>query len=122
MTMKKKKKVSLQEMKERVKKFKEKIYYLKKCNIRIYFKEEVINKVIFLERDEFESLVKNLESFEMNLIEDKRLEKFQHSLWRIDIDNNKLIIIAQNRETKQEVSLKINLITNTNLIITKKIL
>lgn len=120
--MKKKKKVSLQEMKERVKKFKEKIYYLKKCNIRIYFKEEVINKVIFLERDEFESLVKNLESFEMNLIEDKRLEKFQHSLWRIDIDNNKLIIIAQNRETKQEVSLKINLITNTNLIITKKIL
>ena len=122
MTMKKKKKVSLQEMKERVKKFKEKIYYLKKCNIRIYFKEEVINKVIFLERDEFESLVKNLESFEMNLIEDKRLEKFQHSLWRIDIDNNKLIIIAQNRETKQEVSLKINLIINTNLIITKKIL
>ena len=122
MTMKKKNKVSLQEMKERVKKFKEKIYYLKKCNIRIYFKEEVINKVIFLERDEFESLVKNLESFEMNLIEDKRLEKFQQSLWRIDVENNKLIIIAQNRAIKQEMSININLKNNNKIIITKKIL
>ena len=120
--MKKKNKVSLQEMKERVKKFKEKIYYLKKCNIRIYFKEEVINKVIFLERDEFESLVKNLESFEMNLIEDKRLEKFQQSLWRIDVENNKLIIIAQNRAIKQEMSININLKNNNKIIITKKIL
>ena len=57
------KKISLNEMRSRNKKFKEKIYYLKKCNIRIYFKEEVINKVIFLDKDEFESLVKNLESF-----------------------------------------------------------
>lgn len=45
------KKISLNEMRSRNKKFKEKIYYLKKCNIRIYFKEEVINKVIFLDKD-----------------------------------------------------------------------
>lgn len=117
-----KKKVSLNEMKARVREFKKIIYSLRKANIRIYYNPEVINNVIFIERKKFESLLKNLELFEMTLIKDKRLEKFQHSLWRIDIDNNKLIIIAQNREIKQEVSLKINLITNTNLIITKKIL
>lgn len=120
--MKKKKKVSLQEMKERVKKFKEKIYYLKKCNVRIYYNPEVISNVIFIERDQFQSLLENLELFERTLIEDKRLGKFQQSLWRIDIVKNELIIISQNKEIKQEVSLKINLKTNTKLIITKKIM
>lgn len=115
-----KKKVSLVEMKIKTRKFKEIIYSLRKANIRIYYNS--INKIIFIERKKFESLLKNLELFEMTLIKDKRLEKFQYSLWRIDIDNNKLIIIAQNRKIKQEVSLKIDLITNIKLIITKKIL
>ena len=115
------KNISLAEMKTRVKKIKEKIYYLKKCNIRIYYKPEVINKVIFLEREEFENLLKNLESFEMILIEDKRLEKFQQSLWQIDIENNKMILISQNREVKKGVSLNIDLKNNNKLIITKKI-
>lgn len=117
-----KKKVTLQEMKSRNKKFKEKIYYLKKCNIRIYFKEEVINKVIFLDKDEFESLVKNLESFEMNLIEDKKLEKFQHSLWEIDIQDNKVLFISKNKSIKKELTLKINLNDDRKLIITRRIL
>lgn len=117
-----KNKISLVEMKIRTKEFKEKIYYLKKCNIRIYYNPEVINKVIFLERNEFEKLLKNLEAFEMTLIKDKRLEKFHQSLWQIDIENNKMIITSKNREIKQEVSLKIDLKTNTKLIITKKII
>lgn len=32
-----KKKVTLREMRNRTKGFKERIYYLKKCNIRIYY-------------------------------------------------------------------------------------
>lgn len=117
-----KKKVSLNEMKSRTKEFKEKIYYLKKCNIRVYYEPKIINDIIFLGRDEFESLLRNLESFERTLIEDKRLGKFQQSLWQIDVENHKMILTSQNKEIKQEVSLKINLITNTKLIITKKIL
>lgn len=117
-----KKKISLQEVKSRTKEFKEKIYYLKKCNIRIYYNPEVINKIIFMERKDFQNLLNNLELFERTLIEDKRLGKFQHSLWRIDVVKNELIIISQNKEIKQEVSLKINLKTNTKLIITKKIM
>lgn len=117
-----KKKVTLQEVKSRTKEFKEKIYYLKKCNIRVYYEPKITNDIIFLERDEFESLLRNLESFEMTLIKDKRLEKFQHSLWKIDVENNKLIVASKNIEIKQEVSLKIDLKTNTKLIITKKIL
>ena len=115
------KKVSLQEMKIRVKEFKEKIYYLKKCNIRIYFKEEVINKLIFLETDEFNNVVKNLELFERILIEDKKLEKFQHSLWEVKVENNKMILIAQNKYLKREVSLNINLKNNVKLMIIKRI-
>ena len=117
-----KKKVSLNEMKSRTKEFKEKIYYLKKCNIRVYYEPKIINDIIFLGRDEFESLLRNLESFERTLIEDKRLGKFQQSLWQIDVENHKMILTSQNKEIKQEVRLKINLITNTKLIITKKIL
>ena len=120
--MKKKKKVSLQEMKERVKKFKERVYSLRKANIRIYYNPEVINNVIFIERYEFESLLRNLESFEMNLVNDKRLEKFQQSLWRIDIENNKMTIISRNRNIKQEVTLKNNLKSNNKIIITRRIL
>ena len=57
----------------------------------------------------------------MILIEDKRLEKFQQSLWQIDIENNKMILISQNREVKKGVSLNIDLKNNNKLIITKKI-
>ena len=117
-----KKKVTLQEMKSRNKKFKEKIYYLKKCNIRNYFKEEVINKVIFLDKDEFQSLVKNLELFERILIEDKKLEKFKYSLWEIDIQDNKILFTSKNKSIKKELTLKINLNDNRKLIITKRIL
>lgn len=116
-----KKKVSLVEIKGKVRKFKEKIYYLKKCNIRIYYNPEVINKIIFIERKDFQNLLRNLELFERTLIEDKRLGKFQQSLWRIDIKNNKIIITSKNREIKQEVSLNIDLKNNNKLIITKKI-
>ena len=115
-------KISLVEIKGKVRKFKEKIYYLKKCNVRIYYNPEVISNVIFIERDQFQSLLENLELFERTLIEDKRLGKFQQSLWRIDIVKNELIIIAQNRAIKQEVSLNINLKNNNKIIITKKIL
>lgn len=116
-----KKKVSLVEIKGKVRKFKEKIYYLKKCNILIYYNPEVINKIIFIERKDFQNLLRNLELFERTLIEDKRLGKFQQSLWRIDIKNNKIIITSKNREIKQEVSLNIDLKNNNKLIITKKI-
>ena len=78
------KKVSLQEMKIRVKEFKEIVYSLRKANIIIYYKPELMNKIIFLEREKFEILLENLESFEMNLIENKKLEKFQHSLWDLN--------------------------------------
>lgn len=116
-----KKKVSLQEMKGRVKEFKKIIYYLKKCNIRIYYNPEVINKIIFMERKDFQNLLRNLELFEMTLIKDKRLGKFQQSLWRIDVENHKMIITSQNREINQQVTLKIDLKNNNKLIITKKI-
>lgn len=115
------KKISLNEMRSRNKKFKEKIYYLKKCNIRIYFKEEIINKLIFLNKDEFESLVKNLELFERILIEDKKLEKFKYSLWEIDIQDNKVLFTSKNKSIKKELTLKINLNDNRKLIITKRI-
>ena len=118
MTMKK---ISLNEMRSRNKKFKEKIYYLKKCNIRIYFKEEVINKVIFMKKNEFESLVKNLELFERILIEDKKLEKFKYSLWEIDIQDNEVLFTYKNKSIKKELTLKINLNNNRKLIITKRI-
>ena len=115
------KKVSLQEMKIRVKEFKEKIYYLKKCNIRIYYNSEAINKFIFLERKEFQNLLRNLELFERTLIEDKRLGKFQQSLWKIDIKDNKVLFISKNKSIKKELILKINLNDNKKLIIAKRI-
>lgn len=117
-----KKKISLQEVKSRTKEFKEKIYYLKKCNIRVYYEPKITNDIIFLERDEFESLLRNLESFEMTLIKDKRLEKFQYSLWKIEIVNNKMTLTSQNRDIKQEISLKIDFKSNNKLIMSKRIL
>ena len=117
-----KKKVTLQEMRNRTKGVKERIYYLKKCNIRIYYRPELINNVIFMEKYQFESLVKNLESFEINLVNDKRLEKFQQCLWQIAVGNNKMTIISRNRDIKQEVTLKINLKSNNKIIITRRIL
>lgn len=117
-----KKKVSLNEMKARVREFKKIVYSLRKANIRIYYNPEVISNLIFIERDQFQSLLENLELFERTLIEDKRLGKFQKSLWQIDVENHKMILTSQNKEIKQEVTLKIDLRTNTKLIITKKIL
>lgn len=116
-----KKKISLQEVKSRTKEFKEKIYYLKKCNIRIYYNPEVINKIIFIEIKDFQNLLNNLELFEITLIKDKRLGKFQQSLWQIDVDNHKMILTSQNKEINQEVTLKIDLESNNKIIITKKI-
>lgn len=117
-----KKKVTLQEMRNRTKGVKERIYYLKKCNIRIYYRPELINNVIFMEKYQFESLVKNLELFERILIEDKKLEKFKYSLWEVKVENNKMILIAQNKYLKREVSLNINLKNNGKFMSIKKIL
>lgn len=116
------KKVSLQEMKIRVKEFKEIVYSLRKANIIIYYKPELMNKIIFLEREKFEILLENLESFEMNLIENKKLEKFQYSLWEIDIQDNEVLFISKNKSIKKELTLKINLNDNRKLIISKRIL
>ena len=116
-----KKKVSLVEIKGKVRKFKEKIYYLKKCNIRIYYNPEVINKIIFIERKDFQNLLRNLELFERTLIEDKRLGKFQQSLWKIDIKDNKVLFISKNKSIKKELILEINLNDNKKLIIAKRI-
>ena len=69
-------------------------------------------------KDQFESLVKNLELFEMNLLEDKKLEKFKYSLWEIDI---KILFTSKNKSIKKELTLKINLNDNRKLIITKRI-
>ena len=117
-----KKKVTLQEMRNRTKGVKERIYYLKKCNIRIYYRPELINNVIFMEKYQFESLVKNLELFERILIEDKKLEKFKYSLWEIDIQDNKVLFISKNKSIKKELTLKINLNDDRKLIITRRIL
>lgn len=117
-----KNKVSLQEMKIRVKEFKQIVYSLRKANIIIYYKPELMNKIIFLEISEFEILLKNLESFEMTLIKNKKLEKFQYSVWQISVEKNKMIFIAQNKDIKQEISLNINLKSNNKNIITRRIL
>lgn len=116
------KKISFNEMKIRTKKFKQSVYSLRKANIIIYYELELMNKIIFLERDEFEILLASLESFEITLIKNKKLEKFQYSVFQMKVENNKLIVASKNTEIKQEVTLKIDLRTNTKLIITKKIL
>ena len=116
-----KNKVSLQEMKLRVKEFKEKILSIKNQEIKIWYEPMVLNRIPFMESKKYLNLIYFLGIFGKILNENNDLKKFRYKLWNMSLkDDRKLIFHSTNQYLKEEVFLNIDLETRKSFILTNK--
>ena len=116
------KRVSLVEMKIRVKDFKNKILMLKNDQeIRIWYEPVLLNKIPFMGSKEYLNLLYFLETFGKILNENNDMKKFKYRLWNISLkDDRKLIFHSVNKYLKEEVFLNRDWETRERVILTNK--
>jgi len=120
--IKMKKRVSLVEMKIRVKDFKNKISMIKNDQeLRIWYQPELLNRIPFMGSKEYLNLLYSLETFEKLLNENNDMKKFKYRLWNISLrDDRKLLFHSVNQYLKEEIFLNIDLETRERFILTNK--
>ena len=118
--IKMKKRISLVEMKERVKRFKEKILMMKNDQeIRIWYEPGILNRIPFIGSKEYSNLIYSLEVFEKILNENNDLKKFRYRLWNMSLkDDKKLMFHSVNQYLKKEMFLNIDLETRKIFVLT----
>lgn len=113
-----KKMISLIEMKSRLKEFKEKILSIKNQNIKVWYEPRILNRIPFIESNEYFNLIHFLEIFGKILNENNDMKKFKYRLWKISLKDDKLIFHAVNKYLNEEVFLNIDLETRKSFILT----
>ena len=117
-----KNRISLVEMKIRVKDFKNKIFMIKNDQeIKIWYDPGILNRIPFMESKEYSNLIHSLEIFKKLLNENNDMKKFKYRLWNISLrDDRKLLFHSVNQYLKEEVFLNIDLETRERFILTNK--
>ena len=73
-------KISLVELKVRVKDFKKEILMIKNQEIRIWYQPEIVNRISFMGSREYSNLIHSLEIFGKMLKENDEIKKFKELL------------------------------------------
>lgn len=117
-----KNRISLAEMKIRVKSFKEKILMIKNDQeMRIWYDPGILNRIPFMGSKEYSNLIHSLEIFRKLLNENNDMKKFKYRLWNLSLrDDRKLLFHSVNQYLKEEVFLNIDLETRERFILTNK--
>lgn len=114
-------KISLQEMKLRVKEFKEKILSIKNNEIKIWYEPMILNRIPFMESKKYLNLIYFLGIFGEILNENNEMKKFKYRLWKISLKNDKKIIFhSVNKYSKKEIFLNMDLETRKSFVLTNK--
>ena len=114
-------KISLVELKVRVKDFKKEILMIKNQAIRIWYQPEIVNRISFMGSREYSNLIHSLEIFGKMLKENDDMKKFKYKLWNISLkDDRKLMFHSTNQYLKEEIFLNIDLETRKSFILTNK--
>ena len=114
-------KISLVELKVRVKDFKKEILMIKNQGIRIWYQPEIVNRISFIGAKEYLNLIYFLGIFGKILNENNDLKKFKYRLWKISLkDDGKIIFHSVNKYSKKEIFLNIDLETRKSFVLSNK--
>ena len=117
----KKNRISLVEMKSRVKEFKQKILSIKNQEIKIWYEPMILNRIPFMESNEYLNLIYFLGIFGKILNENNDMKKFKYRLWNISLkDDGKIIFHSVNKYSKKEIFLNIDLETRKSFVLSNK--
>ena len=114
------KRIPIDEFKYRVSEFKDKIMYIKRKNkeLKISYDPKVLEDLINLDNKEFNNLLDELLDLKIVLYRNAKLKEmnFIYRLWKLKLEENKLILISKNHYSSKKAEITINLLSKEKQI------
>lgn len=114
------KRIKMAELKYRVSEFKDKIMYIKRKNkeLKISYDPKVLEDLINLDNKEFNNLLDELLDLKIVLYRNAKLKEmnFIYRLWKLKLEENKLILISKNHYSSKKAEIIINLLSKEKQI------
>ena len=115
------KRIKMAELKYRISEFKNKIMYIKWKNkdLKISYYPKVLEDLMNLDKQEFDNLLYLLLDLKTILYRDVKLKKmnFIYRLWKLKLQENRLILISENKYLNKKAEIIINLLSKDKEII-----
>lgn len=115
------KRILIDEFKYRVSEFKDKIMYIKRKNkeLKISYDSKVLEDLINLDNKEFNNLLDELLDLKIVLYRNAKLKEmnFIYRLWKLKLEENKLILISKNHYLSKKAEIIINLLSKDKEVI-----
>ena len=115
------KRIPIDEFKYRVSEFKDKIMYIKRKNkeLKISYDPKVLEDLMNLDNKEFNNLLDELLDLKIVLYRNAKLKemKFIYRLWKLKLEENKLILISKNHYLSKKAEIIINLLSKDKEVI-----
>ena len=115
------KRMTIDEFKYRVSEFKNKIMYIKRKNkeLKISYNPKVLEDLINLDNKEFNNLLDELLDLKRVLYRNAKLKEmnFIYRVWKLKLQENKLILISENHYLSKKAEIIINLLSKDKEVI-----
>lgn len=115
------KRIKMAELKYRVSEFKDKIMYIKRKNkeLKISYDPKVLEDLINLDNKEFNNLLDELLDLKIVLYRNVKFREmnFIYRLWKLKLQENKLILISENHYLSKKAEIIINLLSKDKEVI-----
>ena len=115
------KRIPIDEFKYRVSEFKDKIMYTKRKNkeLKISYDPKVLEDLMNLDNKEFNNLLDELLDLKIVLYRNAKLKEmnFIYRLWKLKLEENKLILISKNHYLSKKAEIIINLLSKDKEVI-----
>ena len=115
------KRIPIDEFKYKVSEFKDKIMYIKRKNkeLKISYDPKVLEDLINLDKKEFNNLLDELLDLKIVLYRNAKLKEmnFIYRLWKLKLEENKLILISKNHYLSKKAEIIINLLSKDKEVI-----
>ena len=119
--MSRNKKIQMTEFTYRISEFKNKIMYIKRKNkeLKISYNPKILEDLINLDNKEFNNLLDELLDLKHILYRNVKLKEmnFRYRLWKLKLQENKLILISENHYLSKKAKIIINLLSKEKQII-----
>ena len=115
------KRIKMAELKYRISEFKNKIMYIKWKNkdLKISYYPKVLEDLMNLDKQEFNNLLYSLLDLKNILYRNVKLREmnFIYRLWKLKLQENRLILVSKNHYLNKKVEIIINLLNREKQII-----
>lgn len=115
------KRMAIAEFTYRISEFKNKIMYIKRKNkeLKISYNPKILEDLINLDNKEFNNLLSELIDLKNILYRNVKLKEmnFIYRLWKLKLQENKLILISENHYLSKKAEIIINLLNKEKEVI-----